>query len=336
MKALPGRIYSTTLKCWHLPNNEETILALNDIKEYLSYYHKSERKNKHVPLTEFDDTTLLALESFKDYLAQRRYAKNTINSYLQVLKVFANWLSRTKQKGITLEAVRLFNKEYFIDGDYSRSYQNIFINALKLYLIKIESTDIPFDMLERPRSSKYLPNVLSEDEVRVLISSYENIKHRAIIMCYYACGLRKSELIHLKLSDIDSQRMVVRIRNSKGAKDRDVSLPNALLELLRKYFDKYKPKEYLFNGKTNLKYSSRSIDNLIQQGVKRSGIKKKITTHSLRHSYATHLVEKNINLRYIQDALGHKSSKTTEIYTKLSKESIAKMVSPVDFWEDLG
>ena len=150
---------------------------------------------------------------------------------------------------------------------------------------------------------------------------------------YYSCGLRKSELINLKITDLDSARRVIRIRNSKGAKDRDVSMPLGLLKLISKYYHQYKPKEYLFNGQNSLQYSSSSIDKMLKAGVKKAGIKKRITTHSLRHSYATHLVERNINLRFIQEALGHNSSRTTEIYTKLSKENIANMVSPIDFWE---
>jgi len=146
--------------------------------------------------------------------------------------------------------------------------------------------------------------------------------------------MRKSELINLKLTDMDSKRRIIRIRNSKGAKDRDVPLPQSLLVQLREYYQHYKPKVYLFNGQNKLQYSAKSIDNILIKGLKKSNINKKITIHNLRHSYATHLVERNINLRYIQEALGHNSSKTTEIYTYLSKENVANMVSPVDFWNE--
>ncbi len=335
VKIIPRVRYSATLKCWHLPNDEDSIAALNKIKAHLSYYEKSEKKNKKVVLHEFDPETLMELKSFQNYLEQRRYASNTIQSYIQVLKVFTNWLYQNKIDQLNISVVEKFNKAYFFEGGYSRSYQNIFINALKLYLRKIDFKEINIDAIERPKHSNYLPSVLSNQEIKDLISSYSNLKHKSIVYTIYACGLRKSELLDLQLKDIDSHRMVIRIRNSKGAKDRDVALPKSLLHLLRTYVRNYNPKVYLFNGQGKIQYSARSIDKILQSGLRKCGIYKKITTHSLRHSYATHLVEKNINLRYIQDALGHKSSKTTEIYTKLSKENIAKMVSPVDFWEDI-
>ena len=146
---------------------------------------------------------------------------------------------------------------------------------------------------------------------------------------------KRSEVLNLKLNDIDSGRGMIRIKNSKGAKDRDIPLPVPLLGLLRAYFKKFKPKEYLFEGSDGGKYSSSSLRSILIQGVRRTKIRKRITLHSLRHSYATHLVEKQINLRYIQEALGHKSSKTTEIYTKLSKDQMSKMISPIDEWENL-
>ncbi len=334
IKSIPNRRYSYTLKCWHIPNTPQSIMELNRLKNILSFYTEYQKKNKEVVLTEFDDETLIQLQSFENYLKQKRYAERTIQSYLQVLKVFTNWLNNKKEDGISESAIQAFNLEYFIRGKYSRSYQNIFVNAIKLYLQKIEKSPTPSIQVERPRRSNNLPNVLSEDEIKKLIRSYSNLKHRSIILCYYACGLRKSELINLKLSDLDWDRKILRVRNSKGAKDRDISLPMPLENLLKKYILRFSPKQYLFNGKGNIQYSARSIDNLLSQGLRRAQINKKITVHGLRHSYATHLVEKNINLRFIQEALGHKSSKTTEIYTKLSKENIAKLVSPIDFWED--
>ena len=200
-------------------------------------------------------------------------------------------------------------------------------------LTKETSINIDLQQIERPKKGTHLPDILSEEEVRRLIDGYRNLKHKTIIMMYYSCGMRKSELINLKITDLDSSRRVIRIRNSKGAKDRDVSMPLGLLKMISEYYRQYKPTEYLFNGQDSLQYSSSSIDKMLKAGVKKAGIKKRITAHSLRHSYATHLVERNINLRFIQEALGHNSSRTTEIYTKLSKENIANMVSPIDFWE---
>ena len=338
IKSIPKRKYSNTLKCWHLPDNDESIEHILDLNLNVPIGNIENFDN--VNKLKFGDSTidtkwLKKLEEYEEYLEQQRYSPSTIKSYILVLKLFLSWFTNRKLTQINIDVLRKFNHDYFIKGSHSRSYQNIWINALKLFLAK--HTDIEVDMsnIERPRKSEYLPNILSQEEIKALVNSYDNLKHKAIIMCFYACGLRKSELINLKLIDIDGQRKVIRIRNSKGAKDRDVALPNALLKLLREYFTVFKPEIYLFNGLHKSKYSATSINKVLKKGLIKSKITKRITPHSLRHSYATHLVEQNINLRFIQEALGHKSSKTTEIYTKLSKDQVSKMTSPIDFWEDV-
>lgn len=245
------------------------------------------------------------------------------------------WYKSKPIEQISINDIRAYNHDAFLNKDKSRSAQNIWISALKLFLEKLEISNIEISEVERPRARTYLPNILSIDEVKELISSYKNLKHKALILTVYSCGLRRSEVLNLKLNDIDSGRGMIRIKNSKGAKDRDIPLPVPLLGLLRAYFKKFKPKEYLFEGSDGGKYSSSSLRSILIQGVRRTKIRKRITLHSLRHSYATHLVEKQINLRYIQEALGHKSSKTTEIYTKLSKDQMSKMISPIDEWENL-
>ncbi len=245
------------------------------------------------------------------------------------------WYKSKPIEQISINDIRAYNHDAFLKKDKSRSAQNIWISALKLFLEKLEISNIEISEVERPRARTYLPNILSIDEVKELISSYKNLKHKALILTVYSCGLRRSEVLNLKLNDIDSGRGMIRIKNSKGAKDRDIPLPVPLLGLLRAYFKKFKPKEYLFEGSDGGKYSSSSLRSILIQGVRRTKIRKRITLHSLRHSYATHLVEKQINLRYIQEALGHKSSKTTEIYTKLSKDQMSKMISPIDEWENL-
>ncbi len=146
--------------------------------------------------------------------------------------------------------------------------------------------------------------------------------------------MRKSELINLKLTDMDNKRRIIRIRNSKGARDRDISMPEALLKQIQEYYRHYKPMVYLFNGQNKLRYSAKSIENILIIGLKNCNINKKITIHNLRHSYATQLVERNINIRYIQEGSGHNSSKTTKIYTYPSKGNVANMVGPIDFWNE--
>lgn len=275
------------------------------------------------------------LKKFRNYLEQKRYSTTTIQQYESCVFNFLMWYESKPIEQISINDIRAYNHDAFLKKDKSRSAQNIWISALKLFLEKLEISNIEISEVERPRARTYLPNILSIDEVKELISSYKNLKHKALILTVYSCGLRRSEVLNLKLNDIDSGRGMIRIKNSKGAKDRDIPLPVPLLGLLRAYFKKFKPKEYLFEGSDGGKYSSSSLRSILIQGVRRTKIRKRITLHSLRHSYATHLVEKQINLRYIQEALGHKSSKTTEIYTKLSKDQMSKMISPIDEWENL-
>ncbi len=337
VKSIPNRKYSRSLKCWHLPYTSESWRHLKNTNlELIIDEEKSIAIDRKLRYDEsaIDEYWMEKLEGFEKYLEIIRYRDATIRSYMAVMKLFLAWVCK---HGITvwnLSTLEAFNHEYFIQGKHSKSYQNIWASAIKLFLDKYTEFHINVKEIERPRTSKVLPNVLSTEEIKRLLNSYRNLKHKAIIMTIYACGLRKSELINLKLSDLDGKRNVIRIRNSKGAKDRDISFPKALKKLLKVYYKQYKPREYLFNGQDQLQYSGSSISKLLKAGIKRSGIDKHVTPHSLRHSYATHLVEKNINLRYIQEALGHKSSKTTEIYTYLSKENIGNMTSPVDFWDD--
>ena len=157
-----------------------------------------------------------------------------------------------------------------------------------------------------------------------------NIKHRCILMLIYSAGLRRSELINLKISDIDSERMVVHIKGAKGKKDRISLLSENILHLLRDYYKIYKLRIYLFEGATGEKYSSSSVANSLKKSAQRAGIKKRVTPHVLRHSFAAHLLEQGTDLRYIQESLGHNSSKTTEIYTHVSKKAIDRIRNPID------
>jgi len=181
--------------------------------------------------------------------------------------------------------------------------------------------------MKKPNS---LPNILTVDEVRRIINSITNLKHRAIISIIYSCGLRISEAVNLKINDIDSSAMTVKIVNAKGRNDRIVMLSEKLLSLLREYFKEYKPKVYLFEGQQGEQYSTRSIQQIFNNAVKKVGIKKKVTVHSLRHSFESHLLDNGTDIRFIQELLGHKHLSTTQIYTHINPVSIKKIKSPFD------
>ncbi|MCF7888991.1 MAG: tyrosine-type recombinase/integrase [Victivallales bacterium] len=184
--------------------------------------------------------------------------------------------------------------------------------------------------LHRPRKENKLPKVLSKIEVKRILASSNNIKHKCILMLIYSAGLRRSELLNLKPTDIDSERMLIHINGAKGKKDRISLLSDNLLKLLRKYYKEHRPKKYLFEGQNGGKYSSTCVANILKKASLKTGIRKNVTPHMLRHSFATHLLEQGTDLRYIQELLGHERSKTTEIYTHVSKKAIDKIKNPID------
>ena len=214
--------------------------------------------------------------------------------------------------------------------NYSISYQKQVINAVKLFFQVNPSNSFSIEELERPKELKTLPVVLSLNEVEKLINSIINLKHKTIIMMIYSCGLRRGELQSMKINDIDSDRMIIHIKQAKGKKDRIVPLSSTMLKQLRTYARAYKPNELLFTGKSGGKYSGTSLQAILRKALQKAQIIKPVTLHTLRHSYATHLLESGVNLRYIQDVLGHSSPKTTQIYTHVSTEDFGKIVSPLE------
>ena len=212
----------------------------------------------------------------------------------------------------------------------SASSQNQAINAIKFYYEKVKGGARKFYQLERPLKETKLPTVLSVEEVQAMIKSTKNLKHKTMIMLCYSAGLRLGELLNLKPNDIDSDRMQISIKGAKGKKDRYTLLAEKLLPLLRDYYKKYGPKEYLFEGETGGQYSERSMQTVVKEALQRGNVKKYATVHTLRHSFATHLLENGTDLRYIQNLLGHSSSKTTEVYTHVTSKALSGLKSPLD------
>ncbi len=271
------------------------------------------------------------LFKFESYLQSKRYSSNTIKTYCDALRVFFKFHSLTRPERITSDHVHIFNHDYILKKGYSSSYQNQVINAIKLFYRNRYKKSIQIDEIERPRRERRLPNVLSKTEVKAILEAPTNLKHRAMLSLIYACGLRRGELLNLTLKDIQSERNLLFIRQSKGKKDRVVPISNKVIEILREYYKAYKPKTWLFEGQqSGQKYSERSIQLVLNQAVSKANIKKPVSLHWLRHSYATHLLENGTDLRYIQELLGHNSSKTTEIYTHVSARNLQQIRSPFD------
>ena len=228
------------------------------------------------------------------------------------------------------EMIRKYLQNLVHEGR-SDSYINQSLNAIKFYYEIVEGMPNRFYSIERPQKKKSLPKVLSIQEVQAILSNTNNIKHKCILSLLYSAGLRRQELLNLKIEDIDSNRMVILVKSGKGFKDRLTILSEQVLEDLRMYYKQWKPKTYLFEGKEGVPYSPESVRKILLRAAQKSGIRKAVTPHMLRHSFATHLLENGTDLRYIQTLLGHGSSKTTEIYTHVAINRIQEIKSPIDF-----
>ncbi len=271
------------------------------------------------------------LNNFSIWMKHKRYSANTISTYADAVKQFLTYYSEKDISTLNNDDIVSYVYNHIVKQGLSFSYQNQLINAVKLFFREVEKSEIKIEKLQRPRREHKLPNVLSKEEVKLIVEAPTNTKHRAMLSLIYACGLRRSELLNLKSKDVDSKRHLLIIRNAKGYKDRVVPISEKLIEMLRAYYKKYKPKIWLFEGqKIGEQYSEESLAKVLKNALTLCNIKKPVTLHWLRHSYATHLLESGTDLRYIQELLGHKSSKTTEIYTHVSQKSIQQIRSPYD------
>ena len=271
------------------------------------------------------------LDAFSHYMLQRRYSPNSVKSYREALRVFLDFIEDKVPEEITNDDLELFNHERIIERGFSSSYQNQVINAIKLFFETIQDKKLILEKLHRPRKEKKLPQVLSKKDVRRILEAPVNMKHRAMLSMIYACGLRRSELLNIELRDIQRNRMIVLIRQSKGKKDRIVPLSPKLLLLITDYWKAYRTQRWLFEGqRKGTPYSASSLEKVLKRAVKKAGIHQAVSLHWLRHSFATHLLERGTDLRYIQELLGHSSSRTTEIYTHVSTKNIQNIQSPFD------
>jgi integrase/recombinase XerD len=274
---------------------------------------------------------IMELARFTSWLKSARYSVNTIKTYTDALKLFFIFYNTKPIIELTNEDVIVYNNAYILENNFSASYQNQIVNAIKLYFSLLKETKITIEKIHRPKRAKVLPNVLSKEEVKAILNVHSNVKHKMMLSLIYSCRLRCGELLALKPVHIDSKRNIVLLQNAKGKKDRIAPLSPKILEMLREYYKLHRPKTYLFEGQTaGNPYDYRSLQLVLKQALKKAQITKLVTLHWLRHSYATHLLESGTDLRYIQELLGHSSSKTTEIYTHVSTKSIQQIKSPFD------
>ncbi|WCM43174.1 site-specific integrase [Flavobacterium sp. CBA20B-1] len=316
----PSAKWSATKKAWYLPDfpSIREQLGLHKKNNYANYFQKTHPNNHQ------------ALTLFLEQLELKAYSSNTIKAYLNE---FAHLLSTIKQHNVDdLSPDQL--KSYFLyclkKEQTKERKMNGKINAIKFYFEQVLHRPKMFFDIPRPKKPQTLPKHLSKPEIKRIFNSVKNPKHLLILKMVYGMGLRLSEVVNLKIEDINSDDMLVRIEGAKGKKDRVVNLPNSVLQEMRAYYKEFQPKHYLFNGQYGGRYSDRSVQNIFKTAMKNAGIHKRIGVHGLRHSYATHLLESGADLRYIQELLGHYNIKTTQIYTHVSHFSKSKIKSPLD------
>lgn len=334
-----GAGWSQSLGCWYLPftkSNVNRVKAIFKGKARIDAGRlKAHLANPRVALAyreiQLSRDILDEIQAFGDWMRNKRYSESTIKTYMESLKVFFRFLENPSPQSVTNQDLERFEKDYIIAGHYSVASQSQMINGVKLFFSNRQNRKLEPESIDRPKKAKKLPNVLSKEEVKRILEAHKNLKHRAMLSLIYACGLRRNELLNLKPTDVDSNRKVLVIREAKGRKDRIVPISDNVIALLRKYYKHERPTTYLFEGqKPGSPLSEGSLQKVLKGALKKAGIEKPVTLHWLRHSYATHLLESGTDLRYIQEILGHKSSKTTEIYTHVTNQSIMQIKTPFD------
>jgi len=332
-RLLKYRHWSGALRCW-LVNYEqlhfEALAAHFEGKAQLTLEY-SPKAPAAARLPDLAAEKAHAINEFERWLRQKRYADNTLKTYTDALRTFFRYYNARPIDQLTATDIVNFNHDYMLKHQYSFSYQNQVINAIKLYYDRFHNTQLDTSELERPRRSQRLPHVLSKTEVQKVITAPVNLKHRCMLALIYGCGLRRGELLNLTLKDLDFERQLLWIRGGKGNKDRRVPLTPPLQKMIQRYQESYPTQNWLFEGQqVGHPYDERSLASVFKNACQKSGIDAQATLHWLRHSYATHLLEAGTDLRYIQTLLGHKSSKTTELYTWVTEVAFDKLRSPID------
>ncbi len=334
IKKISGRRWDAEHKLWLIPNTEKNI---NDLiflfgEEQISFgkllllHNVKNNKLNKIKQEKLDELLVKQLKL-------KGYSKRTITAYSGHLRRFFDFHERHNYQG---ESIQKNIENYILilldDKDLSHSYVNQAISAIKfLFNETLIENKININ-IPRPKKKRKLPVVLNQEEIFKILNTLNNLKHKTILYITYSAGLRVSEVVRLKLDDIDTKRMLIHIRQGKGWKDRYTILSKAVFKLLEEYKNKYNPEDWLFFSASNKeKYiSERSVQIIFKKACKKAGIKKDVSIHSLRHSFATHLLENGTDIRYIQELLGHKNANTTQIYTHVSKKDVRKIISPLD------
>lgn len=326
--------WSQSMKCWYIAREEFKLNTFFENFRGLAYvdYSGLKTNNRHdlakkiKPVIEKGSIPAGYLEK----LAQMRYSKNSVKTYIQCIIQFTGYFNEQEIDKLNKDAINEYILHLIKTRNISSSYQNQMINAIKYYYEYVLGKKKEYYFIDRPKKGYKLPEVLSKPEIESMIKATKNLKHKSLISVMYSCGLRRSEAINLKPTDIESDRMLIKIRDGKGNKDRYVPLSTGVLKLVRKYYRAEKPENWLFPGENGKQYSETSVLNIVKAAARKAGITRRVYPHILRHSFATHHLEQGTDLRYIQIWMGHSSTKTTEIYTHVSQNDFNKFKNPID------
>ena len=356
VRSIKGIKWTQTYKCWYLPLNKnsfETVkIKLKDLGtlEYSALKAWLEKRNKIIAIKKQTSSlpetirikkptlegftisaeNMFLLDQTINTLKLKAYANNTIELYRGEILQLMRLLKDRSLASLTPNQIKSYLLWLLQTRKCSETKVHSTLNALKFCFEQVLYKPKIFIEIPRPKKPYLLPRVIAKEKVADVIYKNTNIKHRCMLMLAYSSGIRVSEIVNLKISDIDSKRMTIFISRAKGKKDRIVALSQKLLTELRKYYKEYKPREFLFEGQGNKQYAIRSVQEVFSKAKINAGVKSKGGIHTLRHSYATHLLEAGTDIRYIQELLGHNSINTTLKYTHVSIRTIRNIKSPLD------
>ena len=318
----PTAKWSMSQKCWYLPD-------VRSIRKEIGMAPNTELGK--AAISQIHPVNQPALKRMQELLLLKAYSPNTIRIYCAEFSQLLYLLKATHVDTLTPERLRSYFLYCVTKLNLSENIIHSRINAIKFYFEQVLHREkLFFEEIPRPKKKSSLPKVFSKNDVAKLFAQVENPKHALMLKLCYGMGLRVSEIVNLKITGIDSGRMLVHIEAAKGKTDRYVSLPSSILDDLRDYYRAYRPKIYLFEGQYGGQYAIRSVQAVFKNAMQKAKINKSVGIHGLRHSYATHLLECGTDMSFIQKLLGHKDIKTTEIYAKVSNRQLGNIKSPLD------
>jgi len=344
VKSINGTVWHLKRRFWYINIEDFKLSTVFDSLRNVAYIdytlliqnnrtnnNKKPKKTHKVPKEKTEIKNSDPIKKYVRFLNGKRFSKSTIDSYTNFAVELLLFFKGKTIVEISNKDVELFIENFLVPRGYSISSHRQFISSMKHLSECFDVMDILTPELYMPKKSRKLPNILSEEEIVNLIRVTKNIKHRTIITLLYSSGLRIGEILNLRLSDINIERKQIFIKEAKGRKDRYVILADSFIPLLNDYLNTYAPKYWFIEGEPGRKYSASSIRNFLKHSCREANIDKGVTPHTLRHSFATHLLENGVDIRYIQELLGHSKPETTMIYTHISKKQLMKIQSPLDY-----